>query len=228
MIRRARGWMAAVAAAAAVAVAVAAAALGLGGAEAADLAATTYKAPAYAAAPAPFSWTGFYAGANVGGAFTGNDSFTNAAGANGGKLSGVIGGLQAGYNYQISPMFVVGIENDLEFTGLSRKADLVNPAVSMPWLTSGRARAGIAVLDQRLWLYGTAGLAAGELKDGPTHKMKMGWTAGGGAEWAFLPKWSAKLEYLYTDLKHDDLPDWRAAKIHSVRLGLNYHFDLFR
>ncbi|MGC2778227.1 MAG: outer membrane beta-barrel protein [Bradyrhizobium sp.] len=208
--------------------ALAAAALACREAQAADLPATAYKAPSYAAAPAPFSWTGFYAGANVGGTFTGKDAFTNAAGANGGKLSGVIGGLQAGYNYQVSPMFVVGIENDIEFAGLSRKGDLVNPAISVPWLTSGRARAGIAVLDQRLWLYGTAGLAAGELKDGPIHKMKMGWTAGGGAEWAFQPKWSAKLEYLYTDLKHDKLPDWRAAKIHAVRVGLNYHFDLFR
>ncbi|WP_315740830.1 MULTISPECIES: outer membrane protein [unclassified Bradyrhizobium] len=217
-IRGARSWLAA----------LAVTALACGGARAADLPATAYKAPAYAAAPAPFSWTGFYAGANVGGAFTGNDGFANAASGNGGKLSGVIGGLQAGYNYQLSPLVVVGIENDLGFTGLSRKGDLVNPAISAPWLTSGRARAGVALLDQRLFLYGTAGLAAGELKDGPIHKVKMGWTAGGGAEWAFLPKWSAKLEYLYTDLKHDGLLDWRAAKIHTVRAGVNYHFDLFR
>ena len=210
------------------AAAVAATALAMTGARAADMPAKTYKAPAYASAPAPFSWTGFYAGANVGGAFTGNDSVTNLAGGNGGKLSGVIGGMQAGYTYQASPLFVVGIENDLDFTGLSRQGDLVNPAVSVPWLTTGRARAGFTMLDQRLFLYGTVGLAAGELKDGPVHKVKMGWTAGGGAEWAFLPKWSAKLEYLYTDLKHDALPDWRAAKIHSVRVGLNYHFDLFR
>ena len=58
--------------------------------------------------------------------------------------------------------------------------------------------------------------------------MKMGWTAGGGAEWAFQPKWSAKLEYLYTDLKHDNLPDWNAPKFHTFRVGVNYHFDLFR
>ncbi|WP_315761452.1 MULTISPECIES: outer membrane protein [unclassified Bradyrhizobium] len=56
----------------------------------------------------------------------------------------------------------------------------------------------------------------------------MGWVAGGGAEWAFAPKWSARLEYLYIDLKHDNLPDWNAAKIHTVSVGVNYHFDLFR
>ncbi|GLH76818.1 membrane protein [Bradyrhizobium sp. SSBR45G] len=198
------------------------------GALAPNLPATPYKAPACAAAPAPFPGTGVHAGANIGGAFTGNDAFAPIAGGNAGRLSGVIGGVQAGYNYQLSPLFVVGIENDLEFTGLSRKADLVMPAVSAPWLTSGRARAGFTMLDQRLWLYGTAGLVAGELKDGPIHKTKMGWTAGGGAEWAFLPTWSAKLEYLYTALKHDNLPDWRAAKLHAVRVGVNTHFDLFR
>jgi len=93
---------------------------------------------------------------------------------------------------------------------------------------TGRARAGIATMDSRLLLFGTAGLAAGELKDGPINKMKMGWTAGGGVEWAFLPKWSAKAEYLYTEFKHDDLPDWSAAKFHTFRVGVNYHFDLFR
>ncbi len=94
--RGARSWLAA----------LAVTALACGGAQAADLPATAYKAPAYAAAP--FSWTGFYAGANLGGAFTGNDGFANAASGNGGKLSGVIGGLQAGYNYQLSPLVVVG------------------------------------------------------------------------------------------------------------------------
>jgi outer membrane immunogenic protein len=29
---------------------------------------------------------------------------------------------------------------------------------------------------------------------------KVGWTAGGGAEWMFLPNWSVKVEYLYYDL----------------------------
>jgi outer membrane immunogenic protein len=28
----------------------------------------------------------------------------------------------------------------------------------------------------------------------------IGWTAGGGLEWLFLPNWSAKVEYLYYDL----------------------------
>jgi outer membrane immunogenic protein len=28
----------------------------------------------------------------------------------------------------------------------------------------------------------------------------LGWTVGAGFEWAFVPNWSAKIEYLYMDL----------------------------
>jgi outer membrane immunogenic protein len=35
---------------------------------------------------------------------------------------------------------------------------------------------------------------------GHVSNTKVGWTAGGGAEWMFLPNWSAKVEYLYYDL----------------------------
>ncbi len=82
-------------------------------------------------------------------------------------------------------------------------------------------------MDQHLFLYGTAGLATGQLNDAGIKKIKMGWTAGGGAEYAITPKWSGKLEYLYMDFKHDALPDWNKPKFHTVRLGVNYHFDPF-
>lgn len=194
---------------------------------AADLS-TRYAAPAYTPQQAVFSWTGLYAGLNVGGGTSGNDALGNLPGADGGKVRGALGGLQIGYNYQLSPMLVVGIENDLEATDLKNKDAPNGLEASVPWLTTGRARAGVALMDSRLLLFGTAGLAAGGLKDGPLSKVKTGWTAGGGVEWAFLPKWSAKMEYLYIDFKHDDLPDWNAAKFHTVRLGVNYHFDLLR
>ena len=156
------------------------------------------------------------------------NTFNNLVGVSGGKVKGAIGGVQIGYNYQLSPMFVVGIENDFEGGDIKNHDALNSAAVSLPWYMTGRARAGIATMDSRLLFFGTAGLATGELKDGPINKMKMGWTAGGGVEWAFLPKWSAKAEYLYTEFKHDNLPDWNIAKLHSFRVGVNYHFDLFR
>ncbi len=81
-------------------------------------------------------------------------------------------------------MFVVGIENDFEGGDIKDHDALNSAAVSLPWCMTGRARAGIATMDSRLLFFGTAGLATGELKDGPINKMKMGWTAGGGVEMA--------------------------------------------
>jgi outer membrane immunogenic protein len=76
---------------------------------------------------------------------------------------------------------------------------------------------------------------------------RVGWTAGGGVEWLFLPNWSAKVEYLYYDLGSvtvstalhtADLlaPPTAFSNVaasttrfngHIVRAGVNYHFNLF-
>src|SRR3954452_19519829 len=72
---------------------------------AADLGARRYtKAPAYA--EPIYSWTGFYIGGHLGGAFDGNNGF----GANNGNNGRFAGGLQAGADYQFAPNWLVGIE----------------------------------------------------------------------------------------------------------------------
>ena len=73
---------------------------------------------------------------------------------------------------------------------------------------------------------------------------RVGWTAGGGVEWMFLPRWSAKVEYLYYDLGtvrttfamlHQET-SFRLNAVHAgesrtrfngniVRAGVNYHFS---
>lgn len=200
---------------------------GIGSVQAADLplrkAAAIYTPPP----PPSFSWTGLYAGLNIGGAVSTSNVYNTFAGAGAGSLSGVLGGIQAGYNYQLTPLFVVGIEDEVAATSLSRNA-FNAAAVSLPWVGSGRARAGITVLDSHLFLYGTGGLAMAELKNAAIDKWRIGWTAGGGAEWAFMPNWSAKAEYLYSEFKRDGLPDWNKPRFHTFRVGVNYHFDLFR
>lgn len=195
-------------------------------ARAADLP-TQKAAPTYVSPPPVFSWTGFYAGLNVGGGFSANNAYNNFLGTNGGKISSVLGGPQAGYNYQISPMFVAGVEEDFSATGLSNRNASNSPYVSLPWYGTGRARLGVATLDSRLLFYGTGGMAIGNLYDAGIKKLRVGWTAGGGVEWAFMPNWSAKIEYLYTDFNHDGLPDWNKSQFHTIRAGVNYHFDLF-
>jgi len=94
----------------------------------------------------------------------------------------------------------------------------------------------VALLDQRLFVYGTGGFAYGEVRHGflgDFKDTKTGWTTGGGAEYApaFLPNVSAKVEYLYTDLHTNDgsfvFGNNGRLKFHTVRAGLNYHVNLF-
>jgi outer membrane immunogenic protein len=73
--------------------------------------------------------------------------------------------------------------------------------------------------------------------------LQVGWTAGGGVEWMFMPNWSAKAEYLYYDLgtvtQNFAMPvvantgatalfgGQVRARVNGniVRAGLNYHFN---
>jgi outer membrane immunogenic protein len=81
------------------------------------------------AAPLPmaavFSWTGFYIGGNVGGAWSRNNGDSDFGPLfpcieslpGGGDTSGVIGGGQIGYNWQVN-QFVLGVEADVVGSGL--------------------------------------------------------------------------------------------------------------
>src|SRR5437899_9523955 len=76
----------------------------------ADLGARPYyskAAPAYAAPI--YCWTGFYIGAHVGGAFSSDNNFNGLATGNNGN-SRVLGGFQAGADWQFNPNWVVGLE----------------------------------------------------------------------------------------------------------------------
>ena len=92
--------------------------------------------PSRALAPAPvyvapaFTWTGFYLGGNVGAAWGGHDNcpilndfdvvYTPRAdylpNCHGGNKVGVIGGLQAGYNWQFGG-WLLGLEGDINWLG---------------------------------------------------------------------------------------------------------------
>jgi outer membrane immunogenic protein len=170
-------------------------------ANAADMA---YKAAPIPMAPAAFSWTGFYIGANVGGAWTNNNVgsdfgplfppfailpplvpiFTVIPGqldvlaGGGGRRSGVIGGGQVGYNWQVN-QFVLGVEADAVGTGLNGTSASASRTFGPPlipvsvtqtvtvnfgkidWMASFRGRAGFAV-DHALF-YVTGGAAVAEI-----------------------------------------------------------------
>ena len=192
-------------------------------ASAADLPARSRAPLAPLTPPATIAtWNGAYVGLNVGGGW-----FSRGSG------SGVIGGGQIGYNYRISPLFVVGLESDLQ--GSSIRGPQFAPFAShgVGWLGTVRGRFGVTALSPNLLLYGTGGFAYGGLDRGFGSSVATGWTGGAGVEWMFHPGWSAKLEYLYTDLSRGGafdpagFPHPSGAHIHTVRAGVNYHFDLF-
>ena len=59
----------------------------------------------------------------------------------------------------------------------------------------------------------------------------LGWTAGAGVEYAFAPRWSAKLEYAYMDFgtASETVPGGvlrEKLDVHTVKVGLNYHASL--
>lgn len=164
------------------------------------------------------------------------------------KLNGVIGGGQLGYNWQASPNWVLGFETDFQGSGQKRSITSVNTFdVALPdgqcnaipcsmsgslttnheakldWFGTVRGRIGYAA--DRVFVYGTGGLAYGHLKISGVNttnvtisdccephlagtfvtpfsasKTKVGWTAGAGVEVAAWDRWSWKFEYLYMDL----------------------------
>jgi outer membrane immunogenic protein len=204
-------------------------------AEAADMPvkAPYYKAPLRSVV-AYYNWTGLYAGFNVGYGF-GSSSWTGAIPVD---LSpkGMLYGLTVGYNWQAGS-FVYGLEGDYSWS-MVKASDtcgiLLTCETSNTYLATGRARLGYAF--DRFMPYLTGGVAYGDIKAdiSPTaqsaSKAKLGYTFGGGIEYAFLGNWTAKAEYLYVDLGSFDTgfaPLTGTSvdfKENIVRAGLNYKF----
>jgi outer membrane immunogenic protein len=195
-------------------------ALVLGGAApalAADLGGSIKDAPVYQEQAPRFSWTGLYLGANLGGAWSNGEAtyaYNSAdifSGTN--RTSGVIGGGQIGYNWQAGQL-VVGIEADIAAQNLSSSVTgLVNNAsVSHKnrWVGTLRPRVGYAAGSALLYI--TGGLAYGNVDHGVSETVagvtrsysdsstRVGWTLGGGIEWALNRNWTLGAEYLHIDL----------------------------
>jgi outer membrane immunogenic protein len=206
------------------------------------------KAPMVPVA-APFNWTGLYVGAVAGGAWGSSvQFFTGAPGGSTDRynIQGINGGGTLGYNWQFDPHWVAGIEAD--FSGAHIKGTGISSATygcgtecstNVNWFGTARGRLGYA-FDHWLF-YGTGGLAYGNIvtveAGGPVNTTRAGWTAGGGAEYAFNRNWSAKLEYLYVNFSSyvysnatnaffgcAGLNCSTDARFSVVRLGANYKF----
>jgi len=196
------------------------------------------KAPVYAP-PAPlFTWTGFYLGVNAGGIFGSQGNFqtigtpgfiglgpTLVPGSLGTNNNGFIGGGQIGYNWQFGAT-VIGLEADFDGTTLSKSASFTSAATvlgttlttsanaKLDYLGTVRGRLGFVPMD-RLLIYGTGGLAYGDVKtttsvvpnavpgglwSGSSSSVRTGYAVGAGLEYAVTNNFTLRGEYLYYDL----------------------------
>jgi len=191
--------------------------------------------PAYRVAPVMpvvYDWTGFYVGGHVGGGWTGG-------------ASGVLGGGQAGFNYQTG-QWVLGVEGQVSATSIK---DTTSASFGFPGFAVGTARAEarldwISTLAARVgWAFDRS-FVYGKLGGAWTHvsvdasatvssiagsvgalvssdKTLSGWMLGIGAEYAVWDNWTAKIEYNMLDFGQDFIAD---NKLHVLKVGMNYRF----
>jgi outer membrane immunogenic protein len=129
-----------------------------------------------------WNWTGFYVGVNGGYSWgrahatvePNTPLATNIAH----DVNGGLGGGQIGYNWQVNPKWLLGVEADIQGTGeRGGSIDPLTPVrigsiglsgvttnnTSFPWFATFRGRVGW-LPDPSLLLYATGGLAVGEVK----------------------------------------------------------------
>ena len=181
--------------------------------------------------PLFYNWTGFYVGGHIG-----------VGWADGGS-SGFLGGGQVGYNYQINPQWVLGVEADIAGTTIkdSVSAAVIGPGAvltanataSLDWVSTFAARFGYA-FDRWLvyskvggaWAHASAtvtsginGITFGSISVDQTAS---GWMLGVGTEYALSNNWSAKVEYNMMDFGNDS--PFADNKFHVFKAGINYRF----
>jgi outer membrane immunogenic protein len=167
--------------------------------------------------------------------------------------SGVVIGGQIGCDYQFASSWVVGIEGAASGSTMTNSRNiglpLGNPDIALvkarvEFLPSVTMRLGYAF--DNVLLYARGGVALTQDRYNVTGSFagtpfgfegldnRIGWTAGGGVEWAFSQHWSTNLEYDYYQFGHSNIlmsdPINGFAGIVNtkqtvqvVKAGLNFH-----
>jgi opacity protein-like surface antigen len=196
--------------------------------------------PVFKAPPAPVipSWTGFYFGGHLGYGW-GEKRFIDNFPVFDGEVDaephvdGAIGGLQAGYNYQLNSL-LLGVEADFTWSDVGNRnfscfpfGDQICAAkaewfgtvagrlgvVRGPWL--GYVKGGAAWTNDHFFDYATCAGSQPRFRDGVTaecndpffaNQTRVGWLVGGGLEYLIDRNWSVKLEYNYMDFGGPSVP----------------------
>ncbi len=196
------------------------------------------------------NWAGFYAGVNIGSGWA--TGTPDTAGAPTLKAKGLVGGAQAGYNWQVGqlvfgPKVEVGFGN---IRGTVYDGNYLNYSGRANAFGSVQARVGVAI--GRVLPYVQGGLAfarstasmncpqapfgickfTGPFTASDT-KTLTGWTVGGGLEVLLAPNWSAFVEAQYANFGKPTYsfitplgPAAASSKqeLSAVKGGLNFHF----
>ena len=193
-------------------------------------------------------WTGGYVGGVIGASFGDNrfDERSVPAFSAADNWEGVIAGVTLGYNYQLQHSFVVGIEGDFSFADVEAVSNTNGifvcgaPGICISELDNfGTIRGRLGFAHGQFLFFGTAGYAfakyaarfEGTVNAALADEYADGFVWGGGIEWAFFQKWTAKVEYLRADLGRVEfntpscnLRCYSDLEYETVRLGINYRF----
>jgi opacity protein-like surface antigen/outer membrane receptor protein involved in Fe transport len=203
------------------------------------------------AAPAiGYHWAGLYGGVNFGGAFSAGESVITPIGSDTTNPSGVLGGLQVGYNFLLAPTWLVGIEAEIDGTSAEGKSNFIDPAGTASlsitsnhhWYNILSGRIGYVTGPLMLYAKGGAAWMNAEYRmevnsglDGLTltNTTRTGWNAGLGLEYMLGSRWSAKAEYDHLEFGSSTVGfvnpfgtrvTFKSA-VNQVKAGVNYHFD---
>jgi outer membrane immunogenic protein len=200
-----------------------------------------YTRALYSTSPV-YSWTGFYIGAM--GGYGWSDTVRASIGglavsASSSDLKGGFAGGTVGYNYQMGS-WVEGIEVDAAWSDLkySQSAFGVTLADKIQSFGSVTGRIGFVPASTVL-VYFKGGYAWADNQISATgfgatfaeSRFHSGGTVGVGFEYMFLPNWSGKVEYMWTDFGNASyltsfVPGGvgLGASVNTVKAGINYHF----
>ncbi|MBN9040010.1 MAG: porin family protein [Rhizobiales bacterium] len=143
----------------------------------------------------------------------------------GGSSDGTfLGGVQAGYDYQFAPNWVMGLEANYSFKD-------TNSNFANRGLGSVTGRLGYTWGPALLYVKGGYGWADSRFSNGfGGNGGRDGYTVGGGLEYLFTQNWSGKIEYQYFDFGTVNFvtPAAVAGSFrndeHTIKAGINYRF----
>ncbi|MER9413858.1 porin family protein [Mesorhizobium sp. M0589] len=187
-----------------------------------------------------FSWTGGYIGLQAGYARSdGNIRQRSGRGFVETDPDGFLGGVYAGYSYQMLSNIVIGVELDVVYANVDGSGQIfAAPGLPVPggiaieelnWSGAARLRLGYAV--DRFLPYIAGGVAYGGIDtssntvSGSFGDTFTGWTIGAGLDYAMTDNLLLRAEYRYTDFGTEALPNGKVdLKTNEVRFGIAYKF----